>query len=104
MADITRPLPLPDASVTVGLLGTVLHIPPVTRSMEAVFTEMRRVLRPGGRLGVLECNLNAPCGPPRAMRLPARRIADALAACGFLPLAVSDFANTYLALFQPSLP
>lgn len=104
VADITRPLPLPDASVTVGLLGTVLHIPPVTRSMEAVFTEMRRVLRPGGRLGVIECSQHAPCGPPRSMRLPAARIVDALAACGFLPLAVNDFGNTYLALFQPSLP
>ena len=104
VADITRPLPLPDASVTVGLLGTVLHIPPVTRAMEAIFMEMRRVLRPGGRLVVLECNQHAPCGPPQSMRLPAARIVDALAACGFLLLAVSDFGNTYLAIFQPSLP
>lgn len=100
VADITRPLPLPNASVTVGLLGTVLHIPPVTRAMEAVITEMGRVLQPGGRLAVIECNQHAPCGPPQGMRLPAVRITDALTACGFLPLAVNDFEHTYLALFQ----
>lgn len=100
VADITRPLPLPDASVTVGLLGTVLHIPPVTRAMETVFAEMRRVLRPDGRLGVIECNLHAPCGPPRSMRLSAERIAEALTECDFLPLAIHDFGSTYLILFQ----
>lgn len=104
VTDITQPLPLPDASVTVGLLGTIVHIPPVTRAMETIFQEMRRVLRPGGRLGVIECNQHAPCGPPRSMRLSAERIADALTECDFLPLAINDFGNTYLILFQQGEP
>lgn len=104
VTDITQSLLLPDASVTVGLLGTVLHIPPVTRAMETIFQEMRRVLRPGGRLGVIECNQHAPCGPPRSMRLSAERIADALTVCGFLPLVINDFGNTYLILFQQGEP
>lgn len=100
VADITRPLPVPDASVTVGLLGTVLHIPPVTRAMKAVIMEIRRVLRPGGRLGVIECNLNSPCGPPQSMRLTATRVTDALEACGFLSRRVQDMGYLYLAMYQ----
>ncbi len=103
VADITRPLPLPDASITVGLLGTVLHIPPVTRAMEAVVAQMRRVLRPGGRLGVIECNLYSPCGPPRSMRLTAARITDVLEAGGFRSLGVQDMGYLYLVLFQKPL-
>ena len=31
-------IPLPDASVTVGLLGTIVHIPPVTRAMDLLMS------------------------------------------------------------------
>ncbi|MDQ7833429.1 MAG: methyltransferase domain-containing protein [Desulfovibrionaceae bacterium] len=100
VADITRSLPLPDASITVGLLGTVLHIPPVTRAMTAVIMEMRRVLQPGGRLGVIECNPHSPCGPPQSMRLTAARVIDVLEACGFLSRSVQDMGYLYLAMYQ----
>ncbi|WP_043785856.1 class I SAM-dependent methyltransferase [Solidesulfovibrio alcoholivorans] len=104
VADITRPLPLPDASVTVGLLGTVLHIPPVTRGMEAVITEMRRVLRPGGRLGVIECNQHSFHGPPLPLRLAAVRITGELESCGFQPLGITDMGYNYLSLYRKSMP
>ncbi|UIA98861.1 methyltransferase domain-containing protein [Desulfovibrio desulfuricans] len=99
--DITLALPLPDTSVTAALLGTVLHIPSVRRSIKTLLTEMHRVLKPNGRLGVIECNWDAPCGPPQSMRMSASRLSDRLAHCGFLPLTVKDFGNMYLALFQP---
>lgn len=103
VVDITGPLPLPDESITAGLLGTVLHIPSVAQAMKEVITEMGRVSRPGGRLGVIECNPHSPCGPPRSMRPTATRITNALEACGFMSLGVQDMGYLYLALFaKPS--
>ena len=99
--DITHTLPLPDTSVTAALLGTVLHIPSVRRSIKTLLAEIRRVLKPDGRLGVIECNWDAPCGPPRSNRMSALRLSDRLAHCGFHFLAIKDFGNIYLALFQP---
>ena len=99
--DITHTLPLPDTSVTAALLGTVLHIPSVRRSIKTLLAEIRRVLKPDGRLGVIECNWDAPCGPPQSNRMSALRLSDRLAHCGFHFLAIKDFGNIYLALFQP---
>lgn len=104
VVDITRPLPLPDARVTVGLLGTVLHIPPVTRAMATVFTEMRRVLRPEGRLGVIECNQHFFHGPPLPLRLASGRITRELESCGFEPLGLTDMGYNYLALYGKMTP
>ncbi|EFL51181.1 Methyltransferase type 11 [Solidesulfovibrio fructosivorans JJ]] len=104
VVDITRPLPLADASITVGLLGTVLHIPAVTRAMATVFTEMRRVLRPDGRLGVVECNQHFFHGPPLPLRLAAGRITGELESCGFQPLGITDMGYNYLSLYRKSMP
>ncbi|MFO7597928.1 MAG: methyltransferase domain-containing protein [Desulfocurvibacter africanus] len=103
VADITRPLPLPDASISTCLIATVLHVPAVCQVMESVFKEMHRVLRPGGMLGVIECNRHSPYGPPPPLRLDAKQITQATEKCGFGTVGITDMGLNYLALFQKQL-
>ena len=48
-ADITEPLPIDDQSIDVCLLSTVLHIFKLSKIEKTLFTEIRRILKPGGQ-------------------------------------------------------
>lgn len=104
VADITETLPVPDDAVTACLLATVLHMPRVTRAMPTLFAEIARVLRPGGRVGVIECNQHAFFGPPLPLRLAARRITGLMAVCGLRSCGVTDMGYNYLAIFERPRP
>lgn len=101
--DITAPLSLETDSADIILLSTVLHIKAVRERAGAVFTEFRRVLRPGGTLAVLENQkVEADFGPPMHMRLSAEDVAELACPCGFSKSSVAYFEHTYLACFIPS--
>lgn len=53
-ADITLPLPVASCSIDACLLAMVLHMPGRAGQLDRMLEEIRRVLKPGGRLGVLE--------------------------------------------------
>jgi SAM-dependent methyltransferase len=59
-------LPLPEASVDVVLVNGLLSLAP---DKTAVVREIRRVLRPGGRLALAEVALGAPLAPGEASTL-----------------------------------
>lgn len=81
-ADITAPLPLADRSADACLLATVLHMPGRTARLDATLAELRRVLKPGGRLGVLEFSHDDL--PPEQTRLPTpERLTSEARAQGF---------------------
>ncbi|MBN1546188.1 MAG: methyltransferase domain-containing protein, partial [Syntrophaceae bacterium] len=70
VADATRLLPIEDRCVDICLVSTVLHIPDVTRNTKALCNEICRVLKPDGRLAVIECHKeDMSFGPPQHMRL-----------------------------------
>lgn len=52
-ADLQRPLPLPDRAFDVALACLVLHD---LRPLERAYAELARVLRPGGKLLVIDLN------------------------------------------------
>ena len=82
-ADIRQPLPIADGCVDVCLLFTVLHIPQVRNAGPTLFTEIRRVLKHGGRLAIIECKKEEQdFGPPIHMRLSPQEIDHALDGCG----------------------
>ncbi|MEM1415021.1 MAG: class I SAM-dependent methyltransferase, partial [Myxococcota bacterium] len=77
---------LPAASADVVLVVDTWHHFP---DREAYVGRLKDVLRPGGRVLVIDFTLEAPMGPPPAMRLPARTVARELASAG-LPAEVLE--------------
>jgi ubiquinone/menaquinone biosynthesis C-methylase UbiE len=83
-----RGIPLPDAEVDVALLAFVLH---EIDAPGEYLAEVARVLRPGGRLVVLEwVAREEDRGPPAAERLPAEETDRILAAAGFTVVERGD--------------
>jgi ubiquinone/menaquinone biosynthesis C-methylase UbiE len=104
VCDITTTLPIKDNSVDVCLMATVLHIPRVTERQTEIFAEIRRILKPNGRLAILECKKHdSSFGPPLHMRLSAEEIESTATPCGFAKLNLVDFGYNYLIQFRSLL-
>lgn len=100
IADITRPLAIEDKSVDVCFLSTVLHIFDLEQVGEELFKEIRRVLRPTGRMAILECKKeDLPFGPPLEMRLSADEISAIATKMGFTRAGYLDLGYNYLVHF-----
>ncbi len=100
VADLTKPLPVPDASVDVCLIATVLHdLIPAGR--EAVLGELQRVLAPEGAVVVIEFKpLDHGPGPRREHRIAVADAEALFAPHGFVRDALADMGEyTYLARF-----
>ncbi len=77
-------LPLEDQSVDVGFLATVLHDLVEDGTAAGALQELARVLKPGGRLAIVEFEkIDGPPGPPRHIRLNAEEVAALVAPYGF---------------------
>ncbi len=81
-------LPLPDGSL--GLLYTI-NLHHELDDVEAFLREARRVIRPGGRIAIVDWKKEpTPKGPPLSHRIDAPSIAASLAAAGFADATVHD--------------
>ncbi len=78
VADITKKIPVEDASADVCLIATALHDLVQEKGGEGVLPEAARVLKPGGRLVIVEFRkVDGPPGPPKRVRLSPEEL-DAL--------------------------
>lgn len=93
-------LPAPDHAVDLALVATVLHEIP---DKESFITEIRRLLKPAGRLAVIEFHRSAtPFGPPINSRLGVDEVTTLLAAHHFTLIEQFDLGpNFYCVVLAP---
>ncbi|MFP4072126.1 MAG: class I SAM-dependent methyltransferase [Desulfovibrionales bacterium] len=102
VSDVGAKLPLADNTVDVCLMATVLHDLLEAGIARQALTEVVRVLKPGGRLAVLEFKkiVGRP-GPPISIRLTPEETENHVAPYGFTPLKTVETGQyTYLTLFE----
>lgn len=85
VADIRQKLPIPDASVDMCLMATVLHDIVHEGNHLPVLKEIARVLKPKGVFAIAEFKKqDGPPGPPKAIRLRLEEVSALLLQVGFI--------------------
>ena len=83
LADLTEPLPVKTGSVDVCLLVNVLHGLAWEKTAPAALAEIAGVLKPGGRLAVVEFKkMQMDFGPPQEVRLEPQDVEKLATAAG----------------------
>jgi len=100
-ADITAPLPLKDRCIDVCFIATVIHTLDKDKAIGPLLAEIRRVLKPGGKLVVIECKKqDMPFGPPKHIRFTAEETESLVIPCGFKKTGFTDLGYNYLIQFR----
>lgn len=96
-------LPMESGSVDLVLMATVLH---EIEDRAALLSEVRRILKPGGRVAILEFHKRAtPMGPPVDQRLAREELGPLFERIGFHRADQFDLGeNFYCAVFASGLP
>lgn len=102
LADISQPLPLPEGSVDVILMATVLHDLAEVGQAGGALAEAARLLKSGGRLTVVEFKkIPGPPGPPVEIRLSPEETAALAAPFGLARVTCLDMGPyLYLIIFR----
>ena len=84
LADVSKRLPLADHTIDLCLMATVLHDLVEDRTAAGTLAEIRRLLRPGGTLAVIEFKKIAEGpGPPIRIRMSPAEVEHLLQPYGF---------------------
>ena len=101
-ADIAAaPLPIEGDSIDVCFVATVLHALDLAKDGDTLFNEIRRVLKPGGRVVIIECKKEDMLfGPPLHMRLSTEELEDSMTPYGFERTSLVDLGYNYMIQFM----
>jgi ubiquinone/menaquinone biosynthesis C-methylase UbiE len=98
LSDVTKSVPLPDSSVDICLMGTVLHDFARDGGEQGALRETARMLKVGGIFGIVEFKkIDGPPGPPIHIRLSQEEVKSMIKPFGFTPIrSVATGPFTYM--------
>ncbi len=101
VSNIDSPLAVAESFIDVGFIATVLHLFNLNEDGRILFKEMRRVLKPEGRLAIIECKKeDSPFGPPIHMRNSPQELEAAITRYGFEKVSYVDLGYNYMIQFS----
>jgi ubiquinone/menaquinone biosynthesis C-methylase UbiE len=99
--DIISLLPIEDKIIDVCLIAQVLHGFDLSQDTKILFAEISRVLKPAGRLAILEFKKEeVGFGPPMNIRLLPEDIEAVIVQYGFKKENLLNFEHNYLIWFK----
>lgn len=102
-ADVNEHIPVGDKTIDICFIATALHDMLREAAGDTVLRETLRVLKPGGRLAVLEFKkIEGSPGPPLRIRLSEEDVEDLLAPFGFRIDSISDVGKHHYLLIASS--
>jgi ubiquinone/menaquinone biosynthesis C-methylase UbiE len=102
-SNIISSLPIEDKIIDACLLAQVLHGVGLPADAKDLFAEISRVLKPSGRLAILEfTKKDVGFGPPMHIRLSPEEIEEALKQYGYEMNSFVDYECSYLIQFIKS--
>ena len=102
LADAGRQIDIDDASADLCLMATVLHDFAEAGQEDVVLEKVKRILRPGGCLAVIEFKkIQGPPGPPIQIRLDPAQVEAMVSGHGFVKNQEADMGEyNYLVTFR----
>jgi len=103
VSDIRKKINLSDDSMDVCLIATVLHMMDFKTETDRLFAEVKRVLKSGGKLAVIECKKeNSSFGHPIQARISPNELEKGLVKFGFSKTDHIDLGSNYMVIFALS--
>ncbi len=104
LADVGRHIPVADRSIDTCLLATVLHDLITIQKAEGTLGEIRRAMKEGGTLAVIEFKkIEGPPGPPIGIRITSEELIRICRPFALAPVKTLDVGPyNYLTLFAHS--
>ena len=105
VADVTKKMPLPDATTDVCLMANVVHGFLANGEVPSVMAETARVMKAGSTLAVVEFQkIPGPPGPPISIRMTPEELEDLISRYGFKKNKVAEVGPFHYAAMFRTIP
>lgn len=100
VSDIRKKIEVSDSSINICLISTVLHMMDFPTEADSLFAEIKRILKPGGKLAVIECKKEkSSFGPSLQARISPEELENSFGKFGFSKSDYIDLGFNYMVMF-----